>query len=92
MTEDNPFIIEGFNLPAYTNEAFEFSILSKAMDLALLYEEAHGNRHIRDYCSQMVTRLKSLEDRQEYKFLATGWRMQQTLTIPSLLSWLSFWA
>ncbi|MBI2249996.1 MAG: ATP-binding protein, partial [Brevundimonas diminuta] len=48
LTEDNPFIIEGFNLPAYTNEAFEFSILSKAMDLALLYEEAHGNRHIRD--------------------------------------------
>jgi len=72
LTEDNPFIIEGFNLPAYTNEAFEFSILSKAMDLALLYEEAHGNRHIRDYCSQMVTRLKSLEDRQEYKFLRHG--------------------
>lgn len=72
LTEDNPFIIEGFNLPAYTNEPFEFSILSKAMDLALLYEEAHGNRHIRDYCSQMVTRLKSLEDRQEYKFLRHG--------------------
>lgn len=72
LTEENPFIIEGFNLPAYTNEPFEFSILSKAMDLALLYEEAHGNRHIRDYCSQMVTRLKSLEDRQEYKFLRHG--------------------
>ena len=46
--------------------------LSKAMDLALLYEEAHGNRQIRDYCSQMVTRLKSLEDRSEYAFLRHG--------------------
>lgn len=69
---DNKFIIENFNIPAYTNAPFEFATLSSAMDLALLYEEAHGNRQIRDYCSQMVTRLKSLEDRKEYEFLRHG--------------------
>ena len=31
--------------------------------------EAHGNRQIRDYCSQMVTRFQALEDRREYEFL-----------------------
>lgn len=69
---DNKFIIENFTIPAYTNAPFDFATLSSAMDLALLYEEAHGNRQIRDYCSQMVTRLKSLEDRKEYEFLRHG--------------------
>lgn len=66
---DSKFFIEDFTLPSYGNAPFDFATLSKAMDLALLYEEAHGNRQIRDYCSQMVTRLKSLEDRSEYAFL-----------------------
>jgi hypothetical protein len=35
-----------------------FDDMEKALDLALLYEEAHGNRQIRDYCAQMVTRFK----------------------------------
>jgi DNA helicase HerA-like ATPase len=69
---DSKFFIEDFTLPAYANAPFDFATLSKAMDLALLYEEAHGNRQIRDYCSQMVTRLKSLEDRSEYAFLRHG--------------------
>lgn len=69
---DNEFIIENFSIPAYANAPFDFATLSSAMDLALLYEEAHGNRQIRDYCSQMVTRLKSLEDRTEYEFLRHG--------------------
>lgn len=69
---DNKFIIENFSIPAYSNAPFDFATLSSAMDLALLYEEAHGNRQIRDYCSQMVTRLKSLEDRTEYEFLRHG--------------------
>ena len=60
LVGDEGFLVEDFNLPAYGNAPFEFATLSRAMDLALLYEEAHGNRHIRDYCSQMVTRLKSL--------------------------------
>jgi DNA helicase HerA-like ATPase len=39
------------------------------LDFAILYEEAHGNRQIRDYCSQMFTRFKSLRDRSEYAFM-----------------------
>jgi ABC-type dipeptide/oligopeptide/nickel transport system ATPase component len=64
-----------FKMPDYTNSPFEFETLGDAIDLALLYEEAHGNRQIRDYCSQMVTRFKALLERQDYAFLrhsATG--------------------
>lgn len=63
------FIIDGLKLPTYKNLPFEFSALGDAIDLAILYEEAHGNRQIRDYCSQLVTRFKSLEERSEYEFL-----------------------
>lgn len=63
------FIIEGLKLPAYCNLPFEFAALGDALELAILYEEAHGNRQIRDYCSQMLTRFKSLEERPEYAFL-----------------------
>lgn len=63
------FIIDGLKLPAYSNLPFDFSALGEALDLAILYEEAHGNRQIRDYCSQMLTRFKSLEERPEYEFL-----------------------
>jgi DNA helicase HerA-like ATPase len=37
--------------------------------LAILYEEAHGNKQIRDYCSSMLTRFKSLKERDDYGFL-----------------------
>ncbi|MHA7772248.1 ATP-binding protein [Roseibium sp. M-1] len=63
------FIIDGLKLPAYSNLPFDFAALGEALDLAILYEEAHGNRQIRDYCSQMLTRFKSLEERTEYEFL-----------------------
>lgn len=63
------FIILDLKLPDYDGTPFEFSALGDAIDLALLYEEAHGNRQIRDYCSQMVTRFKALEERGDYKFL-----------------------
>lgn len=46
---------QNFKLPDYTNTTLEFEVLGEAIDLALLYEEAHGNRQIRIYCSQMVT-------------------------------------
>lgn len=58
---ENAFVIDELKLPDYENIPFDFRSLGEAMDLAILYEEAHGNRQIRDYCSQMVTRLKSLE-------------------------------
>lgn len=69
------FTISDFKLPDYTNTPFDFEVLGEAIDLALLYEEAHGNRQIRDYCSQMVTRFKALLEREDYAFLrhaATG--------------------
>jgi hypothetical protein len=69
LVGDNGFEIDDLKLPDYENIPFDFGALGDAMDLAILYEEAHGNRQIRDYCSQMVTRFKSLEERREYAFL-----------------------
>ncbi len=66
---DGGFVSENFKLPDYSNSPFEFSTLGDAIDLALLYEEAHGNRQIRDHCSQMVTRFKALLEREDYAFL-----------------------
>ena len=63
------YVIDHFKLPDYSNSPFEFEALGDAIDLALLYEEAHGNRQIRDYCSQMVTRFKALLEREDYAFL-----------------------
>lgn len=63
------FIIPDLNLPDYDGTPFDFAVLGDAIDLALLYEEAHGNRQIRDYCSQMLTRFKALQDRADYQFL-----------------------
>jgi hypothetical protein len=60
---------EDVPLPTYKRTPFSFEELHECMDFAILYEEAHGNRQIRDYCSSMVTRLKSLQERIEYAFL-----------------------
>lgn len=57
------------SLPNYANRQFAFDDLENALDLALLYEEAHGNRQIRDYCSQMITRFKWIREREEFAFL-----------------------
>jgi hypothetical protein len=69
LVGDNGFVIDELRLPDYQNVPFDFAALGDAIDLAILYEEAHGNRQIRDYCSQMVTRFKSLQERSEYAFL-----------------------
>jgi hypothetical protein len=63
------FIVEGISLPGYRHSEFDFNNLGSALDLALLYEEAHGNRQIRDYCAQMLTRFKWIRDREEFSFL-----------------------
>ncbi|NKM12097.1 DUF87 domain-containing protein [Rhizobium laguerreae] len=63
------FIDPELRFPDYDGTPFDFAALGDAIDLALLYEEAHGNRQIRDYCSQMVTRFKALEKRGDYEFL-----------------------
>ena len=56
-------------LPDYENIPFEFRELGQALELAILYEESHGNRQIRDYCSSLLTRFKSIRDRGEFDFL-----------------------
>lgn len=56
-------------LPSFNGDPFPFMSLEECLDFSILYEEAHGNRQIRDYCSQMLTRFKSLRDRREYDFL-----------------------
>lgn len=60
---------EDVELPSYKRTPFTFDDLEECLDFAILYEEAHGNRQIRDYCSQMFTRFKSLRDRPEYSFM-----------------------
>lgn len=69
LTGDDGFELDDLKLPDYRNLPFDFAALGEAIDLAILYAEAHGNRQIRDYCSQMVTRFQALEDRREYEFL-----------------------
>lgn len=61
--------IDTFNFPRYDNEKFEFSDLENYLEDAILYEEYHGNKQIRDYCSSMITRFKSLKERSEFDFL-----------------------
>jgi DNA helicase HerA-like ATPase len=65
-------LLEEVVLPSYAHHEFEFSDLGSALDLALLYEEAHGNRQIRDYCAQMLTRFKWIKEREEFAFLRTS--------------------
>lgn len=60
---------ENVDLPSYNRTPFTFEDLEECLDFSILYEEAHGNRQIRDYCSQMFTRFKSLRDRSEYAFM-----------------------
>lgn len=58
-----------FEIPSYKNKKFEFSDFGEYLDMAILYEEAHGNRQIRDYCSSLITRFKSLQEREDFYFL-----------------------
>ena len=64
------FITNNFYLPSYkTDNIFDFRLLEDALDLAILYEEAHGNRQVRDYCSSLITRFKSIKEREDFNFL-----------------------
>lgn len=64
------FFQDSFQMPNYDKDAvFDFEDLEDALDLALLYEEAYGNRHIRDYCSSLITRYKSIKERSDFDFI-----------------------
>jgi DNA helicase HerA-like ATPase len=55
--------------PKYDSQKFNFDDLEQALDTALLYEEYHGNKQIRDYCSSLITRFKSVKSRPDFNFL-----------------------
>ena len=55
--------------PKYYSEKFDFDELGTAIEIAILYEEYHGNKQIRDYCSSLITRFKSIKERNDFKFL-----------------------
>lgn len=61
--------IDEFIFPKYIHDRFDFENLEEHLDEAILYEEYHGNKQIRDYCSTLLTRYKSLKERTEYDFL-----------------------
>lgn len=69
ITHVTGFVQNNINLPVYAGTPFSFSDLIECLNFAILYEEAHGNRQIRDYCSSMITRLHALADRDEFNFL-----------------------
>lgn len=56
-------------ISTYKNQPFAFSDLETALEMAILYEESHGNRRVRDNCSTLLTRVKSLGVRDEFEFL-----------------------
>ena len=62
-------LLDEVTMPDYQYAPFEFPKIIDAIELAILYEEAHGNVHIRDYCSSMLTRVKSIRDRREFRFM-----------------------
>jgi DNA helicase HerA-like ATPase len=72
--DEHIFLSSGFEMPTYEKEKkFDFDRVEEAIDIAILYEEAHGNRQIRDYCSSLITRIKSLQDRTDYKFMRSDY-------------------
>ncbi|WP_392420074.1 ATP-binding protein [Capnocytophaga canis] len=67
---ESKFLSSNFEIPTYkSDKKFNFELLEECLDIAILYEEAHGNRQIRDYCSSMITRFKSIKERDDFKFL-----------------------
>lgn len=63
------FRLENAEIPSYSNSIFPFSQLLPALELAILFEESHGNRRVRDNCSTLLTRVKALQMRDDFSFL-----------------------
>lgn len=63
------FVKEDVTIPTYRGEEFDFDTFEECFEMALLYEEAHGNRQIRDYCAQLLTRFKAIRRKEEFAFL-----------------------
>ncbi|MGB2580329.1 MAG: ATPase, partial [Minisyncoccia bacterium] len=79
----NGFLLKThFEIPSFNNTSFNFNELETYLDLAILYEESHGNKQIRDYCSSLMTRFKSIQERSEFSFLTSD----STVTLDSFLN------
>src|SRR5690606_38803572 len=64
------YLVDDFKVPSFNSSIkFDFNKIEEAIDMAIMYEESFGNKQIRDYCSTMITRFKSLKERDEFKFL-----------------------
>lgn len=72
------YIKEDINIDfKFNSDYFEFKDLEQALESAILYEEYHGNKQIRDYCSSMITRFKSIKERDDFKFLTKNTDIQE---------------
>ncbi len=62
-------VIEDFEIPNQPIKKFKLDKIYEYLDLAILYEESFGNKQIRDYCSSLLTRAKSITERRDLNFL-----------------------
>lgn len=62
-------IKEQFQLPTYEGKPFHLKDLIEYINLAILYEESHGNKQVRDYCSSMITRAKNIIKHPSFNFI-----------------------
>ncbi|MCX6158979.1 MAG: ATP-binding protein [Ignavibacteriae bacterium] len=65
----NDAIQESFEIPNMQVVKFDLKNLYIYLDIAILYEESFGNKQIRDYCSSLLTRAKSIVERADLGFL-----------------------
>jgi len=65
----NNLIFQAFTIPSFRLIVIGEPTDKNAIGNALLYEEYHGNKQIRDYCSSMITRFKSIKEREDFSFL-----------------------
>lgn len=82
-TELKKLLLPDAKIPSYENRAFKFSDLTTALEMAVLYEESHGNRRVRDNCSTLLTRVKSLWMRDEFSFLRGDPRASGSDAVPA---------
>lgn len=69
-TMNSCIVDEKFEIPYFKEDVkFYFEALGEALDMAILYEEAHGNRQIRNFCSSLITRFKTLQNREDFDFI-----------------------
>ncbi len=70
LSEVAKYLLEKEEIPI-TEEGtkYSFDSLGEALQLAILYEESHGNNQIRNHCAPLLTRFDNLNVRPEFKFL-----------------------